>query len=130
MFHIVVIESNTGVRKLISDFLINCGHEVLVAENGKEGLQRCTETVDFVIVALFMPEKDGLEVIMDIKSKWPGIQIIILGNVQGHAPDINLFKMAKMLGASYVLNQPLNLPKLLGVLSRLHMQKKADRKLL
>ena len=121
---ILVIEGNTGVRKIISEFLTNSGHEVLNAKNGKVGLEKCSETVDFVITALLMPEKDGLEVIAEVKSKWPDIKIICLDAVWDHAPDIDFFKIAKMLGASYVLKQPVNLPEVLQVINCLRMPKR------
>jgi DNA-binding response OmpR family regulator len=103
---------------IISDFLINCGHEVLVAENGEVGIRRCSETIDFVITPLLMPKKDGLEVIMEVKNKWPSIQIITLGTKWDCAPDLDICKMAKILGASYVLHQPFNLFELLAVVNR------------
>lgn len=118
MSRILVIQSDYKVRKTISDYLINCGHDVLAAENGKVGLQRCSETIDFIITALLMQEKDGLEVIGEIKAKWPDIKIIVMDTVWGIAPDIDLCKIAKTLGACYVLEQPLNLSELMRVVNR------------
>lgn len=81
---ILVIESNTLVRTLISNLLTNSGHEVLAAENGKIGLRKCSDNLD-------------------------------------------LFKMAKLLGASHVFIKLLNVYDLIWVVNHLQKLKKTER---
>lgn len=104
MAHILVIDDDEGVRELIREFLAPDGHVIAEAGNGEEGLRRHSqEPADIIISDIFMPGKDGMQVIRTLAKS--GVRMIaISGGMQfGNADFLNL---ARKLGAVQVLYKP------------------------
>ena len=89
------------------------GHEVQVAKDGNEALAVLrTAPVDVAVVDLYMPGKDGIETIMDIRRRYPGIKIIaITGSVPKTGTPI--LAMAQKLGAHLTLPKPFSVEELM-----------------
>ena len=67
MARILVIEDDQCVRDTVRDLLLDGGHVVAVASNGREGLAHYRQHhPEVVITDIFMPEGDGLEVILGL----------------------------------------------------------------
>jgi len=112
MSRILVIDDNAGVRAYLQHGLGYGDHEVVVAKNGGEGIQRYHESpVDLVITDLFMPEKDGFETIAELRKESPSIPIIAISG--GHLASGPTLQAAKFAGAVYVLEKPFDTEKLL-----------------
>jgi DNA-binding response OmpR family regulator len=70
MARILVIEDDAHVRALMRDVLSENGHLVFLANDGREGLSRYRhEHPDLVITDIFMPERNGLDVILELASE-------------------------------------------------------------
>jgi two-component system, chemotaxis family, chemotaxis protein CheY len=86
-------------RDLVAD-----GHRVLAATNGKEGLELWSaHSPDLVIIDIFMPVKEGLETIQELRRKRPDVKIIA---ISGAPTGVLVLNMAKELGAQEVLHKP------------------------
>jgi two-component system, OmpR family, response regulator TrcR len=67
MARILVIDDDPHIQTALRDVLSHFGHDVLIAINGREGLARYREChPDLVITDIFMPECNGLDVILDL----------------------------------------------------------------
>jgi CheY-like chemotaxis protein len=67
MARILVIEDDEYIRAAVRDVLSDVGHVVFVANNGREGLSSYRHHhPDLVITDIFMPERNGLDVILDL----------------------------------------------------------------
>ena len=97
---------------MLGELLTEAGYEVLAAANGSEALLFCEkQAVAAAIVDLFMPEKEGLETICEIRRRFPHIKTIA---ISGHG---SLYlEMARHLGASFVLAKPLGNADILNAL--------------
>jgi DNA-binding NtrC family response regulator len=113
MANILVVEDNAQVAKLFRDILTRAGHYAAVAANGNEAtLALEKQAFDLVITDIFMPEKDGLELIREVMAHNPGLKVIaISGGGKTRAPLY--LEMAKKLGACRTLNKPFELKELL-----------------
>lgn len=108
MKRILVIDDNAVIRELLVETFEGAGYFVGVAENGMVGLRTvANQTFDLVISDLYMPEKEGIETIMDLRRDYPRMKIIA---VSGAADQL---KTARMLGADCVVEKPFDLPALL-----------------
>ncbi len=108
MARILVIDDESQVRKLIRHILEPEGYEIIEAFDGDDGLQLFLQTpVDLVITDLFMPNKDGLAVIQELRRMSPRIKIITI--TAGLGDDC---ARAHELGAARTLVKPLNMEEL------------------
>jgi len=76
---ILVVDDEPVVRKVLERSLLREGFRVVTAGNGVEGLERVRGTkVDIVISDIMMPQMDGLEFLVEIKSDFPHIPVILI----------------------------------------------------
>jgi two-component system, chemotaxis family, chemotaxis protein CheY len=120
MKRILVIDDDIDVRRCIRDILEQSGYSVAEAENGIVGLGIFRNNrADLVIVDLFMPEKEGIETIIELRKEYPEIKILaISGGIPGYGPD-NFLNIAQKLGADSSLDKPFNMVQLLDVVKNL-----------
>ncbi len=64
--------------------------------------------IDLMVLDLDMPEPDGFEVLKAVRTKWPGLRILVISGWMEGA----LLKPAKILGATCSLSKT-DAPKLL-----------------
>ena len=66
--HILIVEDEERLRKLIRKYLLLEGYHVHEAANGLEALEIYdTETIDLVVLDVMMPYKNGFEVAKEIR---------------------------------------------------------------
>ena len=92
------------------------GYSVFEADNGNTGIALFrSNPVDLVIVDLFMPEKEGIETIIELRKDYPELKIIaISGGIPGCGPE-QFLTIARNLGADAALNKPFTMEELLSV---------------
>lgn len=77
--HILVIDDEATVRKLIRINLEKEGYRVSTAANGREGLEKIgSDSVQLVLLDLKMPEMTGPEIVAELKKSHPELPIIIV----------------------------------------------------
>jgi DNA-binding NtrC family response regulator len=115
MARILVIDDEADVRELLEETLRSLGHSVVLATNGKEGLNlHRANPVHLVITDIFMPEKEGLETIRDFRREFPGVVLIAMSG----RPDLaNALFLAQQLGAYRVLEKPFDRQDLLAAIA-------------
>lgn len=99
MKKILILEDEVIVRDLLSKKLLQEGYDVKTAQNGKEGLLMMEKEIpDLVLTDVIMPEKDGFDVISEMKQNelLHNVPIIIISN-SGQPVEID---KAKELGVS------------------------------
>jgi CheY-like chemotaxis protein len=98
------MDDEADARMLIEEILKSAGHEVVLAADGVEGIRLCHSTaVDLALVDLFMPNREGLETIKELKEHFPDFPIIAMS---GHTLALPLLSVAQRLGATEVLQKP------------------------
>jgi DNA-binding response OmpR family regulator len=115
MATILLIDDEDSVRMVYQIALERAGYRVLTAENGKHGLRLLEhQEVDLILVDIFMPEMDGLELIPLLRKMRPANKIIA---ISGRSGPMNHLVTAYYLGAHATLKKPLNLQELLLAVS-------------
>ncbi len=79
MPHILIVDDDDRIRKLLSRYLIENGYLALTANDAIEA-ERIMEITEFdaLVVDVMMPNKSGLEFTKDIKSKFNDIPVLLL----------------------------------------------------
>ena len=106
MPNILLVDDNAGLLKMQAEFLRSAGYVVTTAANGKEALRLTQEQAfDLVVTDLVMPEKEGIETIIELRRKIPAMKIIAMsGGGRGDAKDYLI--VAQKLGAAKTLAKP------------------------
>lgn len=105
MPNILLVEDEDALAGILEDTLTAGGYGVIRARNGLEATSLyAQETVDLVLTDLIMPDKEGMELIQDLRKKNPGVKIIAMSGGL-HAPHTYL-PMAQYLGAECTLAKP------------------------
>lgn len=119
---ILVSDDDERVRQATLDILQHAGYEVAVARDGNELMRAYRQqAADLVLCDLFMPDKDGLELIGDLLKDFPEARIIAMSG-GGYKGMLNVLHMARHLGAKDILAKPFGREKLLEMVRRVLTQ--------
>ena len=117
MANVLVIEDDELIRKLCRDILEQSGHQVVEASDGEEGVRLLGQgSVDLIITDIFLPKKDGVEIIREIRREFPNLKIIAITGARGR---FNRLPAAQNLGAHRILVKPFSVQEILGSVSEL-----------
>ena len=128
-YKILVVDDESRMRKLVSDFLVKSQYQVVEAENGREALDVffAENDIDLVILDVMMPRMDGWQACREIRavSKVP---IIMLTAKSDERDELLGFE----LGVDEYISKPFS-PKILvarvGAILRRTVQASAETKL-
>ena len=110
MTKILVIDDERSIRNSMKDILQYEGHEVVLAENGMEGLVSVkSEKPDIVFCDIKMPKMEGIEVLERIKEFSADTPVIM---ISGHG-TIDTASEAIRKGAYEFIEKPLDLYRIL-----------------
>ena len=111
---ILLIDDEDKFRSVIRQVLVNAGYEVVEASNGAEGIRHFYQKpADMIITDIIMPEKEGIETIIELKKAFPHVKLVAMSGGGWYGTDID-FDMARRLGAR-TLDKPFALQDLLDV---------------
>ena len=115
---IIVTDDDELVREAIFDELRLAGYEAIKARSGEELLSAYrAQAFDLVLCDLFMPGKDGLQIIRELLKDFPKAKIIAMSG-GGFDGTLNLLRTAQLLGAKDILPKPFKREKLLQLVER------------
>ncbi len=116
MNKILLIDDEPLIRDGLKQILELKGYTVKTASDGKEAIQYLNNNCpDIVITDIIMPERDGIEVIVSVKKKYPEVRIIAIsggGRINAH----DHLEIAKQLGVDNTLTKPFSSDELLFII--------------
>jgi DNA-binding NtrC family response regulator len=113
MAHILIIDDDKHVRTTVRKALEAAGHQVQETSNGREGIKSYEEEpADLILCDLFMPEKEGLETIRELRRQFSGVKIIAMSG-GGYAGTMDLLPIAQKFGAAKILRKPFDVKSVL-----------------
>jgi DNA-binding response OmpR family regulator len=103
---ILVIDDDAALRDLLRRVLELEGHHVVTAREGAEGLLIFRSApCDLVVTDLFMPGKDGIETIQELRASHSDARIIAMSG-GASTGDMGPLMDARLLGADIALPKP------------------------
>lgn len=104
MYSVLLIEDDGSLRELLRAILLSAGYAVFEAANGRQGVQTFRKSpTDLVVTDLYMPERDGLEVIEALRRTHPQVKVLAISGASG---TMGYFPVAQARGAVAVLQKP------------------------
>ncbi len=106
---ILVVDDESRMRKLIRDFLVKSGYEVLEAEDGEKAVDTfmLVKDISLIILDVMMPKMDGWQVCREIRKN-SKVPIIMLTAKSSEADELKGFE----LGVDEYISKPFS-PKIL-----------------
>jgi CheY-like chemotaxis protein len=118
MANILVIDDDDQFRKLLRKVLEKEGYGVTEAADGKKGIQQYQHSpADLVLTDIVMPDKEGIETIMDLRRMDSHVKIIAMSG-GGQIGADSYLDLAKKLGAHQTLTKPIDRQELLSVIKK------------
>ncbi len=116
---ILVVDDDPVFREMLQCMLSDDGFEVETAINGLEALSMYRENpADLVIADIIMPEKEGIETIIELKRDYPGVKIIAISGGGSHGPKAYL-DTARLLGVKHTFFKPFEVAELIATAKEL-----------
>lgn len=104
---ILIVDDDPKIRRLMRRMLAPLEHDIAEAEDGRAGSAYLrSRAVDLVVTDIFMPARDGLELIREIKSERPGLKVIAISGGGTAFPGLDLLGLARSLGADRAFVKP------------------------
>lgn len=120
MANILVVDDEAPVRNLLSDVLEKEGYSVFTAENGTEASTIYgSNDIDLIITDLVMPEKGGIDLIMELKKKDPNIKVIAISGGGGITGRFDYLPIAKLVGATEIIAKPFQVTDIRSQVARI-----------
>lgn len=105
---ILVVDDDVQLRQLVQLTLQSAGYKVACAPDGRVAIRAMADgSYDLVITDLLMPERDGLELIEEVRRRYSNVRIIAMSGGGRIARDSYL-RIAKNFGAHLLLEKPFN----------------------
>ena len=104
MARILAIDDDPDMRAVLEQTLKSAGHEVVLAADGRQGIERYkADPADLVVTDIYMPNQEGLETIIELRHQFPRAVIIAMS---GRADAGTMLLIAQRLGAVASLRKP------------------------
>jgi len=115
MSRILVIDDNRDTRDLMRVLLEGAGYTVDLASDGEAGLEaQRRQPADVVITDIFMPVRDGLETLEQLRTEYPQVKVLVVSGGGSRVKGPGYLFTAREIGAHAVLAKPFDNEALLG----------------
>lgn len=127
MPHVLVIDDEVQIREVLRTVLERVGYTVSEAADGLEGLKIYADrAIDLVVTDIIMPEKGGIDTIMDLRRDFPDCKIIAISG-GGMCGEVSYLDMAIGVGADRAIGKPFVLDDFLAAVEELVAQSTSRR---
>ena len=116
MPHVLLIEDDALVRKLLEKRLITAGWQVTALRDGRELLARLNQApIDLIVIDLGLPQVDGLTLVEEIRAHGITTPVLVLT-----AYDLpHLHATVQSTGANDLVQKPYDQEELIERMQRL-----------
>ena len=119
MKNILIIDDDKSLRLLLKEKIEKQGYNIIEASNGKEGIDLYHKNnIDLIITDLIMPEKEGIETIIELRKENSNIKIIAISGGGYFNPE-DYLEAAEGLGAIKTFMKPIKYDKLIDYINKL-----------
>jgi CheY-like chemotaxis protein len=117
---ILVVDDHEIMREVICQILEDAGHDVRVASDGREAVRELLGVrFDLVVTDIVMPDVDGIELIGELRRRYPETRIIAMSGGGERFPTNDGLTIALRLGANASLKKPFGTEQLVEAVEEL-----------
>ncbi len=112
MQNVLVVDDDQSILQLISDALAS-DYQVFTAETVPEADSITQQhSIDLLIADLVIPEKNGIDMIMEFRKRYPDMQILAISGGGGITGRFDYLPIARLVGAADTLKKPFSIIEL------------------
>ncbi len=125
-YKILIVDDQTGVRRLLFETFSEEGYQVEMASGGAEALKKIAVQIpDLVLLDIKMPVMNGLATLREIRKTLPDLMVVMM-TAYG---ELDMLKDAKKLNVKHYLSKPFDLDEIRYLVKGL-LQEPGDKKVL
>ena len=115
MANILIVEDTVDLGDLLYIFITGAGHRVTLSREPLLALDKLqNENFDLIITDMFMPGRDGLDVLREARRVTPDTPVLVMSGGSRLFPAFDPLTCARRLGAVGVLAKPFRRSDLLA----------------
>ncbi len=124
---ILIVDDEKDIVQTFQDRLEMDGYPIIIAENGKEGLEKVIkEKPDIILLDVIMPDMDGFEMLEALRKYPEGEECsVIMLTVRSQKKDV---ARAEACGVEGYLVKPFDLDEMLEKIESVWKRRQADAK--
>lgn len=116
---VLVVDDQPEICRLVGRALGEFGYDYRTVGDSTEAIQICQDwDPDAIFTDIFMPDKDGLEIIRELRKAAPGVVLLAMSG-GGGSGNLDVLRTARLMGARHVFAKPFSLQELKDVLQDL-----------
>jgi len=128
MATILVADDHEDAREMFGAILRRAGHTPLLVADGTQALAAYRRhRPDLVILDIFMPGKDGIDTLLELRQDFPEAKVIAISagwhvpnlEVSGHVTEMDILDHARSVGANRAFEKPVDAATLLGAIDEM-----------
>ena len=114
-YRILLVDDDMASLEVLGEVLARAGYDAVSAGSGYEALEIVREaSIDLALLDFNLPDTTGAELLQQIKQFQPGVPAIIMSANTSQGVKFDVFEA----GAYTFISKPIDLPQLLGFVSR------------
>ena len=126
MKRILVIDDDDQMRQMLKQTLERAGYEVVDAPDGEKGIALYKEKpADLIITDLIMPQKDGMETVIELKRDFPDAKIIAVSGGSRAMDPNDYLHYATQVGALHTFTKPFDCEEIIKTI-RVELQQQEE----
>jgi CheY-like chemotaxis protein len=112
---ILVVDDEHDVQDVLIHILQERGYDVRAADDGNQALAAAKRRApDIVLLDILMPDKDGLETILQLHREFPKIIIVAMSGA-----SFDFLSAAQKFGAHHTIRKPIRPRELVALLEQI-----------
>jgi two-component system chemotaxis response regulator CheY len=117
---VLIIDDDELMRAVLTESFQSKGYVVRAAKNGQLGIDAYIEKpTDLVITDLFMPEKDGVEVVRSLIKHDPNVKILAMSGGDSAGGRKDVLEVLEDFGVKRTFGKPFKIAEVLAVAEEL-----------
>ncbi|NLW17473.1 MAG: response regulator [Firmicutes bacterium] len=99
---VLIVDDQSGIRRLLTEYFMHVGWQPVEAANGKEALAKLPEKPDVILLDMKMPVMDGIDCLAALRRTHPNLPVIVM-TAYG---ELGLMQQAEALGIEGQVMKP------------------------
>lgn len=119
MYKILVVDDEDDIREAFCKYLSRNGFDAKEAADGNKAWKILqAESIDLVVTDIIMPDKEGVELILETRAKYPKIKIIAMSGGGKNIDAQDALSFVENLGISSTFQKPFNRSDMLEAIQK------------